>query len=244
MLRALHPKLTSLHLLIVLEHEDFGTSLFHCKQAAFYAEVAEDADVRVGAAVRQANTLFYRKRNTQRVQTYQEAMPFIERASPLMRGRAYSGLSAALSTMGAGVQQEAMRYMGMAHDTFPDTPENDPGFLYTHTTHYILYLNDTLAYLHFKQPQDAWRSITRAAEYVSDTLSPRRIELLNHQTLASVALGDLEQSRAYFEAAVTSGQTLGSDLYLSDAAEIYQNMVAKWPNEQRVKGLADLLNDS
>ena len=225
--------------LLVLEREDFGTSLFHCKQAVLYAELAEDANVRVGAAVRQANMLYYRKRDAQIVQTYQEVLPFIEKSSPLMRGRAYSGLSAALSSI--GLEQEALRYMGLAHDTFPDHPEDDPGFLFTHTTHYILYLNDTLTHLNFQQAQYAWDAITKAAEYVPDTLSPRRIELLNHQTLASVALGDLEQSCMYFESATTSGKKLGSDLYLTGASEIYQNMLAKWPHERRVKELADLL---
>jgi hypothetical protein len=133
--------------------------------------------------------------------------------------------------------------MGLSHDVTPDRPEDDPCFLFTHTDHYILYLNDTLSYLHFHQPNDAWKTISQAATFVPRALSPRRIELLNHQLSVTIAQSDLDLSRISLHAAIESGRALGSDLYVSETYEIYQQqMLAKWPHEQQVKALADLFH--
>jgi hypothetical protein len=55
-----------------------------------------------------------------------------------------------------------------------------------------------------------------------------------------VALDNLEQSEDSLQAAVASAKALGSQLRRSESYDIYQQMQEKWPNEQRVKELADL----
>ena len=225
--------------LLVLEREDFGTSLAHCKQAFLYGQRAGDRNLQVAALIRQANTLFYRKRYAQILQTYQEALQFIDEVSPLLRGRVYSGLGSAQATIGQ--KQEALRSLGLAHETFPGHPEEDPGFLYTYTNHYILFLNEALTHLQFNQPEKAWQAITKAGTYVPDGASPRRMELLNHLVIISIARDDLEQSCRYFETAVTEGVALGSDLHQDEAHHIYQQMQSTWPHEKRIKNLAELL---
>jgi hypothetical protein len=97
-----------------------------------------------------ANTLFYRKRHAHILQTYQEATLFANEVSPLLRGRIYSGLGSAQATLGQ--KQEALYSLGLAHETYPDHPEEDTGFLYTYTNHYILFLNEALTHLHFDRP--------------------------------------------------------------------------------------------
>lgn len=226
--------------LVVLEHEDFGASLNYCKQALLCSGFVNDPNILLGAYIRRANTLYYRRRYAQIVQTYQEAMPFTDQASPLMRGRIFSGLSSALSAVGQ--KQDALRYMGLAHDTFPDNPEDDPGFLYTHTSHYILFLNDATTNLDLGQPKKAWEAITRAAAYVPDTKSPRYIELLNHQALVAMAMNDLEQCCSHIERAITLGRSLGSDLYISDARNIITDMPDHWKSERKIKDVVELLN--
>lgn len=226
--------------LLVLQHEDFGSSLAHCKQGCFYGAISGEPDIQAGALIQQVNTLYYRKRHSQVRTTIHEATQFATSASPVMRGRIYSELGAVEARWGN--VKDAHRYMGMSHDTFPEYPEDDPSYLYTYTNGFILYLNDSLAYLYLKQPKDAWGAITQAASFVPDTTSHRYIELLYHQTRTSVALGDLEQSRTYFETTVVAGKASSLDLYLSDMSDIHQQMIEKWPHEQRVIELADLLN--
>jgi tetratricopeptide (TPR) repeat protein len=226
--------------LLVLEHKDFGSALTHCKQAFFYGELAGDPHLQVAALIRQANIYFYWKCSEQLFHTYQRALEYLKDISPLLRSRVYSGLSSAQAELGQ--KQEALRWAGLAHEEFPSHPEDDPAFLYTNTTRYILHFNDSSAYLHFHQPQLAWEALRQAAVFVPNEVTPRGMELQNHQVIISIALGHLEQCTTYFERLVESGNTLGSNLHQNEARGIYEQMQAKWPQEHRVKQLETLFN--
>jgi tetratricopeptide (TPR) repeat protein len=225
--------------LLVLEREDFGMASHHCKQALSYGAIARDPNLQVAALVRQANIYFYRKRPSLILQTYQQALPLLDQVSPLLQGRIYSGLSSAQAELGQ--KEEALRSAGLAHEVFPVHPEDDPGFLYTNTTRYILHFNDATTYLHFQQPQNAWEALKLAAAFVPNEITPRGMELQNHRTIIAIALGNLDQSTTYFERLVLSGATLGSDLHQNEACGIYDQMKAQWPHERRVKQLEALL---
>jgi tetratricopeptide (TPR) repeat protein len=196
--------------------------------------------LQAAALIRQANTLFYRKRHLQILQTYQEALQYVADVSPLLKGRIYSGLASIQATVGQ--KQEALRHMKLAHEVFPEHPEGDPGFLYTNTTSYILHFNDACIHLDFAQPKEAWEALLLAGSFVPNEVSPRGMELQNHRVIISIALNELEQSCAYFEKAFVSGRTLGSDLHQSEAQSLYDQMQAKWPHEKDVKELVDLFH--
>ena len=68
------------------------------------------------------------------------------------------------------------------------------------------------------------------------------MELLSRQATASLALGDLELTSAHLEAATLAAQELGSDLRLNENVETYLQAQAKWPQEKRVKALAELFH--
>lgn len=225
--------------LLVLEREDFGTALAHCQQALTYGAIIGDPDLQVAALIRQANIYFYRKRPLHILQTYQQAMSYLNRVSPLLRGRIYSGLSSAQAQLDQ--KQEALRSAGLAHEVFPARPEDDPAFLYTNTTRYILYFNDATTYLHFGQHQKASEALRQAATFVPNEVTPRGMELQNHRVIISTASGDLEQSTTYFERLVEAGNTLESPLHQNEARGIYDQMCAKWSQERRVKQLEAFL---
>jgi transcriptional regulator with XRE-family HTH domain/tetratricopeptide (TPR) repeat protein len=230
--------------LLVLEREDFGTSLAHCKQAFLYGQIAGDPNLQAASLIRQANTLFYRntlsylRRHAQILETYQQAMQYIHDVLPLIRGRIYSGLASAQATLGQ--TQDALRHIGLAQEAFPEHPEDDPGFLYTYTTRYILHFNEALAHLSFGQPKQAEEALAKAATFVPNEVSPRGLELQNHRVIIAIASGNLDQSCAHFQTMVSSGFVLGSDLHQNEAHTTYEHMLTKWPREQRVKELADL----
>jgi len=229
--------------LLILEREDFGTSLAHCKKASLYGQIAGDPNLQSASLIRQANTLFYRhtvsylKRHAHILQTYQEAVQSIDEVSPLICGRIYSGLASAQATLGQ--KQQALRHIGLAQEAFPEHPEEDPGFLYTNTTHYILYFNEALAYLNFEQPKQAWDALAKAATFVPNEVSPRGMELQNHRVIISMALGNLDQSCMLFETLVSSGCALESDLHQNEAHATHEQMLTRWPHEKRVKELAE-----
>ena len=66
------------------------------------------------------------------------------------------------------------------------------------------------------------------------------LEFLNNQAQVAFRLGDLEQSCAYLEEAVTGALLLGSEQRYAEAKEIYQVMEIVWGDEQKVKRLKGL----
>jgi hypothetical protein len=91
-----------------------------------------------------------------------------------------------------GNQQDALRYLGKAHEAFPSDPENDPSFSYAVCTPSVLYLYDGLTYMDLDQPQQAWDTLAKV-----DGLQPKmhvaeswRIEIINVQASAAAAPGD------------------------------------------------------
>lgn len=61
-------------------------------------------------------------------------------------------------------------------------------------------------------------------------------------TLVSRALGKRDQSSFLVTQTVQAAQTLGSSLRVNEAAETYEQMLAKWSHEHKVKALADLFH--
>lgn len=223
---------------VVLQTEDFGSSLAHCKEALTYAQVAGDSNVVVASLIRKANTLFYRQRST--LSTNQEALQYIDDISPLLRSRIYSELGAVLAPY-PDQKQEALRYMELAHEAFPDNPQSDPGYQYTHSNQYILHLNTMLTYLKVKDADEAWLAIKKAGAFVPAAVSPRRMEYLKHMVIGSIALGDLELTCANLETMIASASILESDLWRNDLQSTYDLLPDTWKGEKRVKEIAEQL---
>lgn len=220
---------------ITIQREDFGASLEHCKQALIYGQMAGDPSLQAGSLIRKGNALFYRNPNCSHLDTYLEAMRYVDDVSPLLRGRIYSEVG-----VGQGIEQDMLRYLGMAHESTPDTPEDDAYYLYSHSDHYILYFNDALAYLKLGKANEAWEAINQAATYVPDVVNARRMELLKYLVICSIASSDLERGEHHFKVMVESASVLSSNLWLGDIQDTYQQMLLKWPVERRVKTLAEL----
>jgi len=229
--------------LVVLEHEDFGASMSHNKQALSYSREIADPNLQLAAYIRQANTFYYRKRWSSMLQTYEEALQTVDlkRASPLIVARVYNGYAATLCKF-EGQEQEALRYQALAHEVFPyDAYENDPSYGFTHIGPYILHLNDTITHLDIGHTHDASASIEQAALYIPQGVNPRSLELLNHKAMVASAQGDLEELCHHLGAVMTQSQALGSDLYISSARGIIDNLPIGWQRERQVKQLMEQL---
>ena len=97
-------------------------------------------------------------------------------------------------------------------------------------------------YIHLDQPKQAWEIFAAIEKEVPAALVPQKVELLMRQTLALVALGEMEQSCNHLELATMAALRLGSDLRYQEAEEIYEKMRQKWPHEQSVKRLLELFH--
>lgn len=227
-----------LQYLLALQSQDFSVAQTHVKRAFQYAEIADDSNLRVASLVRQGNLFFTLKRPLQTMQKYQEAIQYSNNASPLIVGQAYIGLAEAKARLGQ--REDAERFRGLALDTFPEHPEEDLQFAYTHFNHFTRVNFEGLMYLHLGQPKKAWDTFADIDKSIPTAMVPQRVELLSRQALASVALGDLEQSHSYIEQAVSASLRLGSDLRYNEVCETYLLMQSTWPNERSVKALEDL----
>jgi DNA-binding SARP family transcriptional activator len=226
--------------IITSHQEDFNTALAHCRQALTFGQIAEDPNLQGASLARQAVTFLHRKRPVQTLRSYQEALPFVNQLSPLLRARLYAGLAEVHGKLGQ--EQEALQSIGLAHDNFPDHPEDDPSSLYTHFERSSLFLHEGLAFLDLHQPANASRAFAHV-----DGLFPKmlvsersRVDFLNQQAMTARVQNDIEQFCAYMEAAVTSALALGSDLRYSEAWNIYEVVPHAWHHEPRIKALRGL----
>ncbi len=220
--------------IISLEDGNFGTSLVHSKQALTFGELAEDPNLQAAALMRHSDILFWRDLPT--VEINQQAIQFADQISPLLKSRLYSDWGACLADIDQ--KQESLRYLGMAQEAYPDDFAYDPGFAYTHTTRYVLYLNETLAHLRLGSPQDAFSSISKASAYVPEAVSARRLELVKYSALASVATNDMEQALAHFDNMANLASQHSSMYWYGELAHLYKHLQKQWPAEARVRQLA------
>lgn len=224
---------------ITLTREDFNASLRHGKLAYHYGVVAKDVNLCAASLIREGNTLYYRKRST--LQLFENMVQYVEvnDVSPLLKARAYSELAASYAELGR--VQEALRYMGLSYETIPVQPDEDLTFPYTHSNHYVLYFNDMLCYTEFGKPKEAWKALTTAEAFLPGVITPRKMEVLKYYVLTAMAFNDLERCLTYFKTLVDAVSTFDADLHVSQAHEVHQQLLVKWPHESAVRALADLL---
>lgn len=220
--------------------DDLQERQSHCEQALSYGNVARDRNLQVAALRQLALTFDYKDRPRKALQTYEQSLPLLGEVSPLLRARMYAGLAGSYAQFDR--EQEALRCISQAYESFPEQPEADSTFLYADCGYFTLILWEGLMYLDLKQPKEADKAFTRV-----DGLQPKekvpervRIEFLNYQAETFVALRDMERSYAYLEAAVKASLALGSERRYTQAAEVFQKMCVVWPHESRVKTLREL----
>ncbi len=224
--------------LIGMQDQNFGVAMDHAKQSLHYAHLADDDNLRLSSLVRQGNLYHIMKRPGQTLLKYQEAVQYKGHVSPLVLGQAYIGLAEAYAR--TGQQKEADHYQGLARDTFPASPQEDLQFAYTHFNAFTRANFEGLMYIHLQKPAEAWNVFTEAEKKLPATLAPQKVELLVRQSLTLVTLDDMPAAVEHLEAATGAALKLGSNLRYQEASEIYDQMLLKWPHEQKVRGLEDL----
>ncbi len=226
--------------LLALQNQDYGTALSCTKKAFRYGDLAGDACLKAAALMRQAYVYFHLKYPVQALQAYQEASRYGEEVSLLLQGQCYLGL--AQSNGRLKNKQEAYSFLSLARDTFPENPEADPNFSYTHFNRFTFARFEGLTFLHLNEPKQAWDVFTCIDKVVPTVPSPKRVDLSMRQVMTSIAMNELEHSCALLETSVISASALGSQLRINEAYEIYELMLDKWGNEARVKALRELFH--
>ena len=220
--------------------DDLQERQTHCEHALSYGEVAKDRNLQVAALRQLALTFDYKDRPRKALQTYEQSLPLLGDVSSLLRARMYAGLAGSYAQFEQ--EQEAVRCIRLAYESFPGQPEADPTFLYADCGYFTLVLWEGLMHLELNQPKKAEQIFAHI-----DGLHPQikvpervRIEFINYQAETFVALRDMDRSSAYLEAAVKASLALGSERRYTQAAEVFQKMCLVWPHEAQVKTLREL----
>ncbi len=212
-----------------------------CKQASMYAQQAQDVNLEFVALIRLADTYDLGNRPRKALETYQLAHASIrDDLSPLVRGRLYAGLAG--TSANCAERQDALRYLALAHETFPLHPEEDPyAFLPSMGCHQLL-LWDGITHKHLGQYEEAWQTFAQVGELQPGPglLAGRRVEFLTYSAEAAVGLRDVDRGMLYLETAGKASLQLGNEERYAEACQVYKLARAVWPHEAKVVKLQEL----
>lgn len=222
---------------LALQDRDFGKALFATQESFICGEIADEPSLLLASRVRRAHVYLHLKNPTQQMRHHEAALQYVPNVSPLLK----SWINMVIAENHASLHQrkEADHFIKCARDHFPDHPEEDANASYIPVNRYTLSKYEILMYLHMQQPDKALQAARDAEKEVSEALLPRRAELLNHQLMAFCDLGELAEACALFEIAERGARQ--SKLRYNEVCEVYSLMCTKWPHEQRVLELEDLL---
>lgn len=216
-----------------------------CQLAVQYSELAENPGLLVSALISLASTFYYSRNPEKAAQIYQRALTYRDEISPLLLARIYIELAVVYAQQKQ--EQEALRYMSLAQEIYPEYPEGDPSFLYAEFTPSSMILEEGLTHLALAQhysdrayPQQTWEVFSRF-ERLSVTVPERiRVEIINNQAKTALAMNDMDVFCNRIEQGVYGAKALGSKRRRQEALDVYKEARQLWPNELRIKELADL----
>ncbi len=227
-----------LYSILALHRNDLFSKEHYGKLSVQYSFLSGDQKLLIISLRQLADTYRYSNQYPQLLETYLSALRHIEGVSPLFQSCVYSGVGIAYAYLGQ--KQDALTYLGLAHDTFPDHPETDPGFSFADFDSPWLILREGILRYQIGEPKKALTAFKRIEQPNSVVPERIRIEIVNQHAKAAILSGDLEQGSTYVEAGVTGAKALGSQRRYNEAYSNFKQMSLLWPHERQVKALADL----
>ncbi|MGH2510387.1 MAG: hypothetical protein ACRDHZ_23675, partial [Ktedonobacteraceae bacterium] len=210
------------------------------KQAVQYSRLSRNHSLLITSLRSSGNGYFYSDQYPQALHAYREALLYVKDVSPLQQACVYMSLAVGYAHIGQ--HQNALTYLGLAHDTFPDHPETDPGFSFAEFDLSQMILWEGVTHTQLGQTQQAIDTFRRIEQPDMATSERLRIEIINQQAKTAIFAGDVEQGAAYVETGLMGAKALGSQRRYSEAYENFQQMRLLWPQEQRVTELGELLH--
>jgi tetratricopeptide (TPR) repeat protein len=144
----------------------------------------------------------------------------------------------------SGQEQEALRYIGLTQEHFPDYPENDPSYIYAECGTPTLYQWEGKMYLelvdHYADrgyQQKASNALLRSigATSLNDRCTN---ETIIYQADAARVLGELNVYASSLRQAARMAIDLGGKKRYSEALQVYQRTPASWTKERQIQLLA------
>ncbi|GCF06819.1 helix-turn-helix domain-containing protein [Dictyobacter arantiisoli] len=226
--------------LLDLQRGDFSAAQTNGTQALVYSQLSKDWNVYVAAQIRMATIVAARKRVGAALSAYNDALRCVntnnDQISPILHSWIFAGLAEIQAAMGRDA--ESLQLLKLAVAVFPDRPEEDACIAYASCDRSLLYLYQGLVFLRLGQPRLAWEAFSQVDDMKPAPPERMRAEFLKYRAYTSLILGNMIQCCIYLEAAAKVAQTINSDLVLSEIYTLYEDMLAIWGQEPRVKALA------
>ncbi len=230
--------------ILALHRNNFRVRDVCFQQAVQYSEIAENPSLQVSALISLA---YHNQDPWKATQIYQRGLIHKNEISSLLLSRLYVELAVVYAQQAQ--EQEALRYMSLAQEVYPEHPEADPSFLYAEFSLSSMVLEKGLTllalgqhYPHGRYRQQAWETFTQIETPRPVFLVPERtrLEIINYQAKTALTFSDLDKFCDYLEKGAMGAKALGSEKRRGEAIEVYKEARSVWPNEPRVKELADL----
>jgi DNA-binding SARP family transcriptional activator len=218
-------------------------------QALRYSRLTEDHTQLVAALYQLAGGFTQSQRPMDALQALQEALLHLDKVPPALQSGVYGRLAQAHAQ--CKQEQEALRYQSLAREAFfkpPSDTDNSSSFNTVYGIAHLYHL-EGWAFLdlarHYPEAdysQKAWNAFAEVEKLPATVIIPERIriEVINHLALTALALGNLEQFCDLLEQGANGAKMLGSQKRRQEAIDAYWKGRGQWPNEPRVRDLADL----
>lgn len=223
-----------------------------CRLGVQWARQTTDPTLLVAAIATYGATFRYIDQPQQALQTYQEAVPVMEQASPLAQASLLIKLAETYAELGQKPQAE--RSLSHAYKVFPAHSWEDPAALFADCGEPSICLWDGLTHLALGRTSSADERTARlhlrhtwdmldlyGGPHPPYVVSERNhVEILVQQAATAIALDDLDLFTTIFSDAVTAMKALGSERRRQEAITVYWQARLYWPHEKRVSDLAEL----
>jgi transcriptional regulator with XRE-family HTH domain/tetratricopeptide (TPR) repeat protein len=217
--------------------------------AQYYGAMAESPLLQITALRTKAAALWEAKQWSRALQAAEHAASIVEKNEvipPLIRSYVLAGLATYQSHHGQ--TQEALRSIGMAHDTFFAAASNDAIPIWIDHSIGNMFNNEGSTFLNVGAYKKALASLRQIDEqYGNDPSIPLSCRVASVFDMVIVEVNrddqprDMEWCIARWTHGMQGAKVLQSKLRFSEAVQAYQAMRAAWPGETRIKELRDLI---
>jgi transcriptional regulator with XRE-family HTH domain len=213
----------------------------YSRAARRYGQLANDPNLEASALARLAVKFDYERRDRKALQTYQEALalPNFAQVSPLLRGRIYAGLAG--SNAYCHQKDDALYYLGLAKDTYPEQVANDPSFHFAYSGENTMSLWEGLTNKHIGHYTAAWNAFSQHAKMQPQPglRETNRAEFLNYVASIAVKQRELDASSLYIETAEGVAWQIKHEQRYAEVLDTFRSLQMLWPDEPVVRRLQD-----
>ncbi len=234
-----------LQAIIAMHRLNFTAREGHCKDAIRYSKISGDNKLQAAALMYLGYTLSfcYQPRQPEKaISVFLEGLHILGNDDSLIKSDILMGLGEAYAQ--CNDEQNALYYLGLAHNHFPSDPELDPSYTYAECGLTTLYQWEGKTYLELVEYQSDRGYQKKASKALLQSIGASSLsarctnETLVYQADAARVLGELEIYTDTLTQAAAMAIEIGSKKRYNEVLQIYQRTPEKWFREPAIKVLS------